>query len=466
MIVRIDHPDVSGNEKTYLSAAVTAAGTTLTVQNIEGFAVSEYVIIGKLGEEKTEIVQLHASTAPTGSTITLVTGGVTFAHPINTPVTYIGFNQVAIVSATSKTGTYAACSGSPKSIEADQAFTEFDDSAGGTTTWYKVRYYNSSSAVYSAYSDPVKGTGYTEDSLRKIIDKANAICNDRDNKILTESEKIDFVNDGYKQVINRIEKADHKRFLKQAYVDIKKSYNTGTVSVDIASTAVTGVGTTWDTGWTDKQIIFNGEGYPYTISSVNSATTLTLTEAYHEEANLSGETYKIFQKEYTIYDASDSTAVDDLKKIEQVVDEDGTIVNEYDPHRTETGYYLKREGDNLKLCLNYVPATSGSEGKWAVWYLYQPAILDTMADEPEFPQGYSSILVSYLSSKIWERIGDMEKASYYLGEFNSGHNKMMKEITPRTNERKGFRIDRNLRASNEHDSDWSDDIYSRKTIGT
>jgi hypothetical protein len=87
-----------------------------------------------------------------------------------------------------------------------------------------------------------------------------------------------------------------------------------------------------------------------------------------------------------------------------------------------------------------------------------------MEDEPEFPQGYSGILVSYLSAKIRERQEDLQSATYYMGEFMSLSNKLIGQVNPRTNEKKGFRIDRNLNRTYEHDSDFIDDVYSRKTI--
>lgn len=466
MILRLDHPDISSNEKTYLSSTCSAGATTLTVQNIEGFSTSEYLVLGKLGEEKTELVQVHTSTSPSGSTITL-NAATSFSHAVNTPVTFIKFNQIAVYSASSKTGSYSAVSGSPKTIEVDQEFTEFEDSVGTTTTWYKIRYYNSTSATYASYSDPVKGEGYTENSLRKLIDKANALANDKQNKILKEDDKIDIINEGYQYAINRLEKADHKRFIKKGYVDVKNSYDTGSVAVSNNSTAVTGTDTVWSTSWTGKKIIFGDEGFPYEISSVDSETGLTLTRAYIGDGTaLSGSTYIIYQDEYDIYDESTGSEVVDFKKIEQVSDEDNNIVNEYDLHRTETGYYLKRNGEDLKFCLNYVPSDSGDEGRWTVQYRYQPLKLDSMADEPEFPSGYSGILVSYLCSKIRERAGDMNKATYYMGEFEARLGKMIRECVPRTNEKRGFRLDRNLRSHYEHDSDWRDDIFSRRTIGS
>jgi len=462
MIIRIDHPSIEGNEKTYLTTSASDGGTSLDVQNTEGFSANDYIIVGKLGEEKTELRKISSVTPDTRLSI----DALQFDHAVNTPVTYIAFNQVALYSASTQTGTYTIV-GSATALEVDQLFTEIEDTSGTSSTWYKVRYYNSTSDTWSSYSDAVEGGGYTEDSLRKIIDKANAVCNDRDNKILTEDEKIDIVNDGYQQVNNRLEKADHKRFLKKGYVDVKDSYETGTVSVNDGGTVVTGTGTTWVAGWKNKKIMFGDEGFPYEVASVDSATQLTLTRGYVGDGDdLSGETYKIFQDEYDIYNESTGAKVTDFKKTEQVVDEDGNIINEYDPHRTEDGYYLKRQGTDLKFCLNYIPSTSGAEGRWTVWYRYQPSKLDSMADEPEFPAGYSGLLVAYLCSKIWERIGKMDKASYYMGEFIALQNKLIRECVPRTNEKKGFRIDRNLRAHYEHDSDWIDDIYSRKTIGT
>jgi len=465
MIIRVNHPDIAGNQTTYISSAASATDTTLTVQNITGFSVGEYIVVGKLGEEKTELVRIHASTAPSGSTITLASA-LTFDHSVNTPITYIAFNQCAVYSASTETGSYTIV-GSATDLSVDEAFTEVNDSSGTTSTWYKTRYYNSSTSTWSSYSDEVSGTGYTEDSLSKIIEKANAICNDKDNRILTEDDKIDIVNDGYQQVINKLEKNDHKRFVKKGYVDVKNSYNTGTIATTDGSTTVTGTDTVWSTGWTGKKIIFADEGFPYEIASVDSTTSLTLTKAYSQDGeDLSGETYKIFQDEYDIHDESTGVEVTDFKKIEQVINEEGNAVSEYDLHRTENGYYLKRQGTDLKFCLNYHPSTSNDEGRWTVWYRYHPSKLDSMADEPEFPVGYSGILVAYLSAKIWQRIGNLDKSSFHMSEFITLQGKLIGESVPRTNKKRGFRLDRNLRRVSEHDSDWISDIYSRKTIGT
>ena len=462
MIVRINHPNIEGNEKTYLTVAASDGDTALTVQNMEGFSANDYVVVGKLGEEKTELRKVASVTEDT----TITTDALSFDHSVNTPITFIGFNQVAIYSSSTQTGTYTIV-GSATDIEVDQDHTEIDDSSGSTSTWYKSRYYNATTSTYSTYSDTVQGSGYTEDSLREILNRASAMANDRNDKIYTEDEKIKLVNVGYQKAINRLEKADHKRFVKKGYVDIKNSYNTGTVDVSDGSTDVTGSSTVWDTGWTGKKIVFSDEGFPYEIASVDSSTTLTLTKAYSQDGeDLDDATYKIFQDEYDIHDESTGVEVVDFKKIEQVINEEGTIVNEFDLHRTENGYYLKRQGTSLKFCLNYYPDTSDDEGRWTVWYRYQPSKLDSMADEPEFPAGYSGILDYYLASKIRAKADDITAAGNFMGEFIDAVNKMIRESVPRTNEKRGFRLDRNLKVGKVHDADWGDRVYSRRTVGT
>ena len=449
MVIRINHPDISGNEKTYLTAASTVGATELTVQNVSGFSVNNYVVFGKLGSEYTEISKISAIST------SLTVSALSFAHSINTPITKIPFNQAAVYKCPTKTGTYAIV-GSLANLQADKLYTEIEDVGGLASNYYKTRFYNVASTVWSSYSDIVQGTGYTQDSLGKIIEKANALTGDRNNRVLSQDEKIDIINDGYQQAINKLEKADSKRFVKKAYVDIKNSYNTGTVAVTDGSTTVAGTGTTWSTGWTGKKIIFSDEGFPYEIASVGAVGTLTLTRGYNGAgSNLSGSTYIIFQDEYDIYDETTGEEITDFKKIEQVVDEDGNIVNEFDLHRNEDGYYLKRDKDNLKLCLNYQPDTTKAEGRWTVQYSYQPPLLDSLGDEPEFPQGYSVLLVHYLKCKIRERQGDTNGAGSAMGEFTDGLNKMIGQATPRTNEKKGFRLENN-NSKEDYDSDWGE----------
>ena len=50
----IPHPSIEQSEQTFLTAAVDVADIALTVMNNDGFSDNDYVIVGKLGEEKSE----------------------------------------------------------------------------------------------------------------------------------------------------------------------------------------------------------------------------------------------------------------------------------------------------------------------------------------------------------------------------------------------------------------------------
>lgn len=86
---------------------------------------------------------------------------------------------------------------------------------------------------------------------------------------------------------------------------------TGTVSVTVGSTTVTGVGTGWsptvgnnETRWI--QIPFpNGDGQWYQIASVNSATSITLYGAYQGITAVAGATYTMGQMPLLMEDFQD-----------------------------------------------------------------------------------------------------------------------------------------------------------------
>jgi hypothetical protein len=69
-------------------------------------------------------------------------------------------------------------------------------------------------------------------------------------------------------------------------------YDTGTVSISAAGTAVTGSGTTFTSAMVGRFIRFNGEAEQYRITAYGSATGITV-ETYLGSTSLSGVTYVI-----------------------------------------------------------------------------------------------------------------------------------------------------------------------------
>jgi len=167
-VVRVDQTRVLDNAiaRTFLSASMSA-GAALTVKDIAGFAIGKYVWINPLGANS-EIVAVHAATAPTGNTVTLATS-TAFAHTTGEEVLYIEFNQIEI--------SHAATVGGSKSVlttagmlarETSLRYLDVSQTAG----YYFARFKDSVATLYSSYSDAIPNGGWDDGTVGKIIDAA------------------------------------------------------------------------------------------------------------------------------------------------------------------------------------------------------------------------------------------------------------------------------------------------------
>lgn len=106
---------------------------------------------------------------------------------------------------------------------------------------------------------------------------------------------------------------------RSAIISTHPEYKVGTVSVSQGSTAITGVGTLWNTNNSFSEanmraggkILFNGSTAPYEISSVTNDTTAVLTTSF-TEADVSAGTYVYFEDVYSL--ASDYLKPIDLQQ--------------------------------------------------------------------------------------------------------------------------------------------------------
>lgn len=167
--LKIYNPDLRYEEQTYLEADYSS-GTTLTVRNNEGFTDDWFVVVGEPGQEQTEARQIDSTTGNT--TITLASA-LRFSHPKSTPVYLSRWDQWEVRRSSTSGGTYTAITNSPFSIEWDDASlsTTVVDDAGATTDYYKWRAYNSVTATYSSYSDPLPASGLLRSQVGYLIEQ-------------------------------------------------------------------------------------------------------------------------------------------------------------------------------------------------------------------------------------------------------------------------------------------------------
>ena len=153
---------------------MAASSGTLTVKNINKFAINKILLIGELGEENSEIIKTHASSAPSGSTITLASSTV-YAHSAGTKVYIIQYDQVELSHTTTTTGsktTLTTTLGTGlAALEADDPQVVYQETEY-TSGYYFARFKDSIAGTFSDYSDPLPYGGWASNQVGYLVDIA------------------------------------------------------------------------------------------------------------------------------------------------------------------------------------------------------------------------------------------------------------------------------------------------------
>lgn len=158
-------PDLSSYPKSYLEADSAVSATSLTANGLD-FSANGYLIIGQPGDAKTEIAQINGT--PTATTITLVSNA-NFAHNRGDIIRFIPYNQIEAQFSTNGT-SYSIIT--PVAIRADASETFMARTSDLSTYYYKFRFYNSTTGLYSTISDTVIATGFADNTVWAVKEHA------------------------------------------------------------------------------------------------------------------------------------------------------------------------------------------------------------------------------------------------------------------------------------------------------
>lgn len=153
-----------------LNADFNSGVSSITIYSISQFAINQILLIGDFGSEGSEIILTHASTAPSGNTITLASTLVK-SHPKDTLVSILPFNQIEFSWSATLTGAKSLLGTSPYNIDPEQNEMMYEDSTN-TSGFYFTRYKNSISGLYSDYSDGIPYSGLPINTVGYSIDAA------------------------------------------------------------------------------------------------------------------------------------------------------------------------------------------------------------------------------------------------------------------------------------------------------
>jgi phage gp36-like protein len=135
----------------WLSTDYSAGVSSITLKNAEQFVANKYVIIGRDGDETSEIRRISSIT---GNALTL-DSNTTFNHYIDAIVTQIDYDQRKLYYRATSTDDWAEIdSGSPVNIAVSSPLgTLMEDSAGTSTTQYVSTYYDSNGTTETDTAD-------------------------------------------------------------------------------------------------------------------------------------------------------------------------------------------------------------------------------------------------------------------------------------------------------------------------
>jgi len=190
----ISHPDLE-TESTFIVTDANAGVSSFTVDNGLKFADTEYLVVGRFGYEKAEIVKVSGT--PTATTLSTIAAT---KHPHNRGelLQFIPYNQVVIEYSTDGT-TYGALT--TLDIRADATETYYNHAAGLATYYYRVRFSNSTTAGVSSDSDGVIATGDAENSAGAIIRDALVSMGEKlDDEVFTKEFMLRALDEGRDEI--------------------------------------------------------------------------------------------------------------------------------------------------------------------------------------------------------------------------------------------------------------------------
>lgn len=195
--------------ETYLTADSASGSGTITVRNISAFGVNMVLLLEELGDENAEIVKTHASSAPSGSTITLAANTVR-SHSNGCKVRVLAYDQIELKHSTTETGSKTSLTTALGSglvaIQADtvvQTYEELEFTSG----YYFARYKDSIGGTFTSYTDPLPFGGWLASTVGYMIQQAlHRIGKKLEGKITRKFCYDDGINEGLRLVKGKLKR--------------------------------------------------------------------------------------------------------------------------------------------------------------------------------------------------------------------------------------------------------------------
>jgi hypothetical protein len=211
--IRIAHPNIAGNLSTEINENFISTATTLTVSDNSEFADNDFILLGAVGDNKSEEIDINGT--PTLGTVLTVTNTTAFDHSISTPVTKIYERGIKIYGAATDGGSLTLIESvdaltTPLAdavmIQWGKEYTEFNLDSGDTSyAFYVVKFTDgttdSSASIY------VPASGHPSNSVARIVKTALGKTRSKiDDNLITYDFLVEALNDWQDEVANYSDK--------------------------------------------------------------------------------------------------------------------------------------------------------------------------------------------------------------------------------------------------------------------
>lgn len=188
------NPSTDNLEKSYLSSFYAAGVSTLVTKNTNNILAGDKILLGEMGREKSEIVTVNTVNADK-VTLTL-TAATSFSHSADDPVYDLRYDTIRFYrSTTGIDGAYNFLVAIPVDVDNATKETYYNDTAGLSSYYYEISFYNTPNAIESSLSDPMAGEGYSRTQIGSVINEVLTEGGDLDQSYVTVPQLLSWANE-------------------------------------------------------------------------------------------------------------------------------------------------------------------------------------------------------------------------------------------------------------------------------
>ena len=185
----------------YLTANYVSGVSAIVVVNSTAFVTDDYVLLGELGSETSEVMKVQ-SVASATNTITF-TGTTKFSHSQDTKATILKYNQVrffhtdvATFSATNPIDAYM-------DLDPTNYYTKIYDTTNISGFGWFI-FYNATTLKATTPSNAIPYAGFEESSVKEIFDMFFSLLNNKELKLIDNEDAFKWLNEAYSIAKNEL----------------------------------------------------------------------------------------------------------------------------------------------------------------------------------------------------------------------------------------------------------------------